>query len=98
MNLELDPAALGTIATAVAAVATLIGQILTRRTTRQIQASQEVKAASVTEIEHEVKPNNGNSLRDAVDRIEATVNGLVETVGENTRRIETIESRRRWGF
>lgn len=37
--------------------------------------------ASLQEIRHEVFPNSGGSLRDAVDRLERTVSGVGDTLG-----------------
>jgi len=51
------------------------------------------KAAQLREVIHEVKPNSGGSMRDAVDRIEQAVSALGERVGE----LEVTAQRRRFG-
>lgn len=54
------------------------------------------KKVQLDGIEHELVPNSGKSLRDAVDRIEKSTVDLTDTVNANTTRIAALESRRRW--
>lgn len=63
----------GELATLLAVLGTLGGQIQSRFAGR-------AKAKAIETIEHEVKPNSGKSLRDAVDRIEAKVGTLADRV------------------
>jgi hypothetical protein len=59
-------------------VAIVIEQIKSRRAMRELREGQQAKAKTIDLIEHEVKPNGGSSMRDAVNRIEKTVGELVE--------------------
>lgn len=94
---ELD---LATAATLVTALATLLAQLRSRRKVDELRAGQIDKAETIDAIEHEVKPNSGKSLRDAVDRIERNVEGLATTVArgeerdiEHSQRLRVLEDR-----
>lgn len=94
---DVDLAALGALVTA---LATLVGQIRAKRTTDELRDGQEAKAAALDEVVHEVKPNCGSSMRDAVNRIEAKVDALDERQRtceardiEYSQRLRTVEDR-----
>lgn len=44
-------------------------------------------------VEHELKPNGGKTLRDAVNRVEATTNATAEQVAALTKRVDLVEDR-----
>lgn len=45
------------------------------------------------QVHHEITPNGGNSLRDAVNRIAARVETLHAKLDENTQRLVRVETR-----
>ena len=66
------------VVAAIAGTSAVIGAWLQSRKT----------ARNVTSLAAELKPNHGSSLRDAIDRIEAAVLAMHETVDEDRRRMD----------
>jgi hypothetical protein len=78
---------LAQVATLLAALGTLFGQVRQRVANR-------AKARTLAVIEHEVKPNGGASLRDAVNRIEAKVGTLADRIVVLEQRPRSLWNRR----
>ncbi|MBL8926316.1 MAG: hypothetical protein JNM77_08755 [Pseudonocardia sp.] len=87
-------------------LATLLGVLGTLASTWRLRVTQKARGAQIEAIEHEVKPNSGASMRDAVNRIETTVADLAERQKaaevrdiEHSQRLRVLEDRtdhRRW--
>lgn len=82
---------------AVSSILTALGPVATGVLGFLMRRSDRAKLDKLEQITHQVGPNNGASLRDAVDRIETTLTEVAGTVVENTARIEAIEvDRKLW--
>lgn len=44
-------------------------------------------------VHHELQPNSGSSLRDAVDRVEATLEAVSERTTEIEKRVDVLDRR-----
>jgi len=71
-------------------IATWLNSHRTQRDLQEVKAKAEVAA-------HEVRPNSGKSLADAVNRIEATQVEQGQLIGQVVTRLERLE-RPRWSI
>lgn len=62
-------------------------------TTRRANQTAASATNTVRSIEHELTPNGGDSLRDAVDRVHEQVVELVPMVKRNSERLGLLEQR-----
>ena len=81
-GLTVDPAAIGALLGVIAAM------------WRSYRADR-IKQREIAAIKHEIHPNGGSSLRDAIDRIEADVRKLTDIVEANRVRNEYLEHPRK---
>lgn len=101
MSAPIDPtgwAAIDSWPAAVAVVVLILALLVVPQVGAWVQARR--SAAAVHEVRtmlhHEVNPNSGGSLRDAVDRLEVGVRDQSEQTRALAARVSALERRRRW--
>lgn len=85
----MTPGQLGVTVAMLALIGVVIGAWVELRKTRVAQASIKESQRSV---EHEMKPNHGGSLRDAVNKVGTHVETLDDKVDKLTARIVRVET------
>lgn len=93
----MTPGGIAILSTCGLILATLVAAIVELRKTRVLTNKVEV---STTKVEHEVRPNTGGSMRDAVDRTTAAITSigskmdrLAEMVHDVDKRLTRVETR-----
>lgn len=74
-------------------LAALVGVLVELVRNRRMQNRVAAQAEPISEIARQVVPNNGSSLRDAVDRIGRRAEEIVKTQASQGERLAALEAR-----